>query len=135
MSAVYKVGGVVVISVPVSSGVLYKIASLFERMGRTKELARLWQLHFHSPHIYYFNKENLKELMNKNGLELVECEDIRSIDTNKMQQRFEMDKDEKHGGVKAFVFKCIYPILRLFAADKAVFMFCYRTEAGKQGKP
>lgn len=120
-----KPEGWLIITVPVSEGGIYKTASCFERLGRTKELARLWQLHFHSPHIYYFNKNNLKELMSRNGLELAEYEVIRSIDTNKMQQRFEMDADEKHGALKAFMFRCVYPVLRLLPADKAVFMFCY----------
>lgn len=125
-------GGWLIITVPVSGGGMYKMASYLERLGRTKELTRLWQLHFHSPHIYYFNKKNLKELMGKNGLDLVECKEIRSIDTNKMQQRFEMDADEKHGALKAFMFKCIYPVLRLLPADKAVFMFCYSTESSNE---
>lgn len=127
-----KPGGYLIITIPVSGGGLYKLASCFEHLGRTKELTRLWQLHFHSPHIYYFNKDNIKELMSKSGLELLQCEGIRSIDVNKMQQRFEMDADEKHGARKAFTFKCAYPILRLLPADKEVFLFHYSLESKKE---
>lgn len=127
-----KEEGWLIITVPLSSGGLYKTAECFEWMGRTKELARLWQLHFHSPHIYYFNKQNLKEIMKQKGFSLVECEDIRSIDVNKMQQRFEMDKSERHGKAKAFLFKLAYPILRCLPADKAVFVFHYDKKAQRR---
>ena len=118
-----KKGGCLIITIPLSTGAIYKISEWLERFGRVKELARLWQLHFHSPHIYYFNKKNIEQLMSKKGFKLVECKDIRSIDVNKMKERFEMDAEERHGGRKAAIFKLIYPVLKRMPADKAVFFF------------
>lgn len=123
-----KCGGIMVITVPLSVGGLYKISELFEKMGRTKELTRLWQLHFHSPHIYYFTKKNLSELMERNHCTLLECRDIRGIDPKRMKERFEMDEDEKHGGLKARVFQLAYPFIKRFPADKAIFVFRYNGE-------
>lgn len=42
-----------------------------------------------------------------------------------MKERFEMDADEKHGGLKAAMFKIAYPILRWLPADKAIFVCKY----------
>ena len=120
-------GGMLFITIPLSTGGLYRVAELFEKIGRTKELTRLWQLHFHSPHIYYFTKKNLTQLMGKYGYELLECEDMRgSIKPEKMKDRFLMDKDEKHAGVKALLFKMVFPVLRRLPADKACFAFRYK---------
>lgn len=123
--AVLRKGGYLIITVPLSSGGLYKISEIFEKFGRTNELARLWQLHFHSPHVYYFSKKNFVELMKKYNCSLMECQDVRGIDPRKMRERFEMDMDEKHANLKAKLFQIVYPFLKLFPADKAVFVFCY----------
>ena len=40
-----------------------------------------------------------------------------------MKERFEMDKTEKKATVKAFIFKVLYPIIRLFLEDKGVFIY------------
>ena len=126
-----KNGGILVITIPLSTGGLYRISELFEKAGRTKELVRLWQLRFHSPHIYYFTKKNFEELMKKFNCTLLECRDIKGIDPKKMKERFEMDTDERHGTLKARVFQLAYPILKKLPADKAVFVFRY---SGREGK-
>lgn len=118
-----KPDGYLIVTVPLSSGILYKISELFCRLGRKKELIRLWQLKFHSPHIYYFNKKNLTLLMKKYGFEAVQYKKLQSIDTSKMKERFEMDKTETNAALKAFVFKICYPIIRLLPEDKGVFIY------------
>lgn len=120
-----KIGGVMIITVPLASGGLYRISEFFEKLGRTKELVRLWQFHFHSPHIYYFTKKNLEELMKKHNCKLLKCEDVRGIDPKRMKERFEMDKDEKHGNLKGLIFQLVYPVIKRLPADKAVFVFKY----------
>lgn len=123
-----KRGGVMIITIPLSTGGLYKISELFEKIGRTKELIRLWQLHFHSPHVYYFTKKNFVELMAKYNYIFLECQDVRGLDPKRMRERFEMDMDEQHGRMKARLFQIVYPILKKLPADKAVFVFRYNGE-------
>jgi hypothetical protein len=118
-----KSGGYLLITVPLSSGILYKISEIFERIGRSNELVRLWQLHFHSPHIYFYTKKNMSELMKKHTFKLVESNDIRSIDANKMKVRFEMDNGEKNVKIKAFLFKIVWPLLKKIPADKSVLLY------------
>jgi hypothetical protein len=43
-----------------------------------------------------------------------------------MQERFEMDIDEKHGKLNAIIFQVFYPIFRMLPADKAVFVCKYK---------
>lgn len=120
-----KEHGMLVITVPLSSGGMYLVSECFEKLGRVKELVRLWQLHFHSPHFYFYTKKNLEQMMVKRGCELIECRDIRSINVDKMKDRFEMDTEEKYAALKALLFKGIYPVLKRMPADKAVFFFRY----------
>lgn len=121
-----KKGGVIIVTVPLSTGGLYRIAEIFEKIGYTKWLARLWQLHFHSPHIYYFTKKNFETIMKNHGCKLEFVEDIRDfIDPKRMKQRFEMDLDEKHGGLKATIFQAMYPLIKRLPSDKAVFVYRY----------
>lgn len=120
-----KNDGYLLITVPLSSGILYKISEMLEILGRTNELARLWQLRFHSPHIYFFNKKNMSTLMKRYKLKLVESMDMRSIDINKMEVRFNMDKGEKNAKIKAILFRLIWPLLKKMSADKAVFLYKY----------
>lgn len=123
-----KEHGMLIITVPLSTGGIYAVSECLEKLGRVKELARLWQLHFHSPHIYFFTKKNLEQMMIKRGCRLIERRDIRSINVAKMKDRFEMDTDEKHASLKALLFKAVYPILKRMPADKAVFFFCYDSD-------
>lgn len=126
-----KNGGILVITIPLSTGGLYRISEFFEKAGRTKELVRLWQLHFHSPHIYYFTPQNFQELMTKYNCTLLEWRDIKGIDPKGIKDRFEMDVEERHGGLKAMIFQFIYPILKRLPSDKAVFVFRYDGREGK----
>ena len=64
--------------------------------------------------------------MSKHGFILEHVEDVRdSINASKMKERFDMDIDEKHSGIKAAVFQMGYPVIRILPADKAVFVFQY----------
>jgi len=120
--------GLLFITIPLSTGGIYKTAEMLEFLGNTKWLTRLWQLHFHSPHIYYFTKRNFVKLMEKKGFDLLTIENmIDSIDPKKMKERFAMDSDEKSPGIKAFIFRIFYPFIRILPADKAIFVFQYNS--------
>jgi SAM-dependent methyltransferase len=122
-----KDNGFLIITIPLSSGGLYKLAEFFEFVGWTKWLIRLWQLHFHSPHIYYFNKKNLRLIMKNYGFDIESVHNCKaSINLKRMQERFEMDIDEKHGKLNAIIFQVFYPIFRMLPADKAVFVCKYK---------
>lgn len=118
--------GYVIFTIPLSTGVIYRTAEFLEKFGRSKELIRLWQLHFHSPHIYYFNKENIIRIMNKYGFELASYESVRSIDVSKMKDRFLMDKTEKIATVKTFLFRLYYFFAKHMSEDKGTFYFRYK---------
>lgn len=60
-------GGFLVLSVPTSSGTLFRLARGMARLGWKGPWLRLWQEAFPSPHVYYFNRENLHRALRNHG--------------------------------------------------------------------
>ena len=51
--------GLLVLNLPDSNGVLYKAAEAFSYLGWYEPLERLWQKDLVSPHLSYFNRQNI----------------------------------------------------------------------------
>lgn len=60
-------GGIAVVNLPSSKGMLYRIARLMDRIGLSGPYDRLWQKGFPSPHISYFNPANLCRLVEQDA--------------------------------------------------------------------
>jgi SAM-dependent methyltransferase len=65
-----KENGLLIINIPSSDGVIFRIASMFSKCGINSPLDRLWQKGFASPHLHYFNPNNLRLLFESNGFSL-----------------------------------------------------------------
>jgi len=63
-----KDDGLLVLNIPSSDGVFFKIGSLLARCGNGSLLNRLWQKDYASPHLYYFNRCNIISLFSKKNL-------------------------------------------------------------------
>ena len=72
-------GGIVAITLPNSCGVLYRIARMLQRAGLRGPFERLWQMGLPSPHLHYFDPDNLARLAAKQGLEEVRRERLDSL--------------------------------------------------------
>lgn len=116
-------GGYILITVPYTSGVIYKIASLFVAFGRNKEMRRLYQLDFQSPHVYYYNKKNLVRLLARHGFNPIAYQRLNAIAPRSVKDRIQMDKKESAAGFKAFLFRLAYPIIRILPEDKGLYIF------------
>jgi 2-polyprenyl-3-methyl-5-hydroxy-6-metoxy-1,4-benzoquinol methylase len=64
-----KNGGLI-INIPTSDGLMFALSSLISRFGFTIPLDRLWQKGFASPHVHYFNAQNLELLLKNNGFKI-----------------------------------------------------------------
>lgn len=62
--------GLLVLNVPSSNGVFYKLSNLCCRLGVNKFFERLWQKDLPSPHLHYFNPLNIKTLLKYNGFDV-----------------------------------------------------------------
>lgn len=59
--------GYLVVNLPSSGGVFYRLSRLFSRFGFNAFFDRLWQKGLPSPHVHYFNEANLAELLQRTG--------------------------------------------------------------------
>lgn len=58
-----ETGGLLVINLPSSDGVFFKIAKALFRTGIKEPYERMWQKGFPSPHTFYFSADNLEILV------------------------------------------------------------------------
>ena len=61
-----KADGLLILNVPSSSGIFYRLAKLLQKCGACGFFERLWQKGLPSPHLHYFNDKNLCNLLEKN---------------------------------------------------------------------
>lgn len=59
--------GLLVLNLPSSGGVFYKLSKWFSRLGFSNFFDRMWQKDLPSPHLHYFNTQNLLTLLKKQG--------------------------------------------------------------------
>ncbi|WP_177327629.1 bifunctional 2-polyprenyl-6-hydroxyphenol methylase/3-demethylubiquinol 3-O-methyltransferase UbiG [Pseudomonas sp. URMO17WK12:I12] len=57
--------GLLVLNLPSSDGVFYKLSRLFSAIGKFGFFERLWQKDLPSPHVHYFNRRNLSSFLQK----------------------------------------------------------------------
>ncbi|MGB1799906.1 MAG: class I SAM-dependent methyltransferase [Gammaproteobacteria bacterium] len=63
--------GYLILNLPSSNGVIYKLSCLLARFSYISPLERLWQKGYFSPHLYYYSHRNLAELVQKKGFKLI----------------------------------------------------------------
>ena len=59
--------GILLLNLPNSSGIIYRVSKLLLRLGMPSFFERLWQKDLPSPHIHYFNPSNLPALLRRHG--------------------------------------------------------------------
>jgi 2-polyprenyl-3-methyl-5-hydroxy-6-metoxy-1,4-benzoquinol methylase len=64
-------GGLLVINLPNSQGLFYRLSKVFKFFGASGFFERLWQVGFPSPHVHYFNSENLNTLVSGSKFSVV----------------------------------------------------------------
>ena len=60
-------GGILILNLPNSGGIFYRTAAGLDRLGLSFPLERLWQVHLSSPHLGYFNPQNLTRMAERHG--------------------------------------------------------------------
>jgi SAM-dependent methyltransferase len=91
-SATLTRGGLLVLSVPTSSGTLFRLARRLARLGWTGPWLRLWQQAFPSPHVYYFNRENLDAALRTHGFSRVDADRTLVFHPRGLWSRMKFDR-------------------------------------------
>jgi 2-polyprenyl-3-methyl-5-hydroxy-6-metoxy-1,4-benzoquinol methylase len=112
--------GVIVVNLPNSNGVLFKIAKFLSNLKIHGPWKRLWQTMFYTPHVHYFNPKSLNKYMDIHAFKsLSDPIKLRSFSVNSLWGRLRADKSM--GLLKTtfyfFSLKITSKIINLFESD------------------
>jgi SAM-dependent methyltransferase len=84
-------GGCLVLSLPAADGFVFRMAVLLRRLGIPGPLARVFQVNYPFPHLYYFTRASLMVLAQRAGFEPVLLERLQSFSMRGALHRARMD--------------------------------------------
>lgn len=91
-------GGVVVLALPMAGGFVFRLGCLLYRLGLTKPLERIFQVHYPYPHLYYYGPASLTALAERAGFEAVSFDRLRSFAVRGSLHRARMDRSATLSG-------------------------------------
>lgn len=111
-------GGVLLLNLPSSHGIFYRIAKALCYFGIYGPFERLWQKNMPSPHVHYFHKNNLHELV-KQYFNEIKIGTLSSFCFNGLFTRISYAKTN-HIAIR-YVLYCViiilYPLLKILPDD------------------
>ena len=117
--------GWIVINLPVSDGVIFRLGRMAARLGIRGPYRRLWQQSLPSPHLSYFSGTNIKELFERHGFCLICSDSLNSITTKGLLDRIQHDRNISPFAAYLYYFCAliIAPALAMLPADINFFAF------------
>jgi len=113
-------GGMLIISLPNSGGIFFRLAKLLAMVGALGPWDRLWQVMFYTPHLHYFCSGSLDSLLKKHDFEnKSEYIEIEAVSLHGLWDRHAIDSS-RHLLSRIFMYIGIvvfYPITKLFQQD------------------
>ncbi|WP_342116588.1 class I SAM-dependent methyltransferase [Pseudoduganella sp. OTU4001] len=119
-------GGTLVLNLPSSRGLFYRLSKLFARVGLRGPFERLWQKGMPSPHVHYFNPDNLTRLVGSEGFDLLHSTEIDAVTANGLWQRLTMfgQVHPLKAAVQWLGIRCVLlPLTKLFTSDIIVCLY------------
>lgn len=114
--------GYLIINLPMSTGIFYKLAIMFNFIGLKRFLERLWQIHFYTPHFYYHSIKSMSALCEKYDLEMVKYHRLDVVGQQDIEYRIKIDQYlSKFSGFFSLIFKIFMPIIKKMPEDIGVF--------------
>jgi len=111
--------GYLVVNLPSSDGLFYRLSRMFLRFGYPGFFERLWQKGLPSPHVHYFNKKNLTELLAQHRFTSVSSGRLPVLSLSGLYTRITYTGTQSR--LTRMVIYCAValslPILRLFPSD------------------
>ena len=113
--------GILILNVPNSNGLIFKISKMLAFFGFSSPWNRLWQTMFlYSPHLHYFNASSLSLLVGKYKFKILKKQyELDSISINGLWERISIDRSNKTVLRLAIYFFIIafYPLIKILPKD------------------
>jgi SAM-dependent methyltransferase len=123
--------GVLILNLPLSSGIFYRIATGLYFLGFKAPLQRLWQFDFYTPHLYYFNRNSLETLLRKHDLEVFHYLKLETIDGESLYYRIKIDPLlSKYSFLLSKLIILLKGAINMFSEDTGVFFIRKRLSGG-----
>jgi 2-polyprenyl-3-methyl-5-hydroxy-6-metoxy-1,4-benzoquinol methylase len=111
--------GLLVLNLPSSEGIFYRLSKLFGLIGKVGFFERLWQKDLPSPHVHYFNAKNLSKILANFKFSTVKAGTLPTLTLAGLYTRI------SYAGNSGFLSKLVVycavatalPILRLLPSD------------------
>mgnify|MGYP000999449661 CR=1 FL=1 len=117
-------GGLLVINLPDSRGILYRIAGMLDRAGYAGPFERLWQKSMASPHITYFNQANLTQFVQtRTGLKRVASFPLDTLARVGLRERIKASVPEPIASLMYAALLLLIPLQRILPSDILVQVF------------
>lgn len=118
--------GILVLNLPSSRGLFYRLSKLFARFGMRGPFDRLWQKGMPSPHVHYFNPANLTRLVEREGFELRHSTELAAVKREGLWERLTVFGNV-HPLKASLQYACIrwglLPLMGLFPSDIIVCIY------------
>lgn len=120
-----KTDGLLVISLPVSEGLFFRLARGLAGLGYKAPLSRLWQRGLPSPHLSYFSCANLPVLAERHGFTQVASGDLPYVTLSGLLDRIRYASQASSPAI-ILTWLCVLPIAAAawwFPSDARYFIF------------
>lgn len=111
--------GVLVLNLPNSGGLFYRVSKFLRRLGHGIFFDRLWQKGLPSPHLHYFNPGNLGRLLNENRFSTLETGHLPTLSLSGLYARISCSGNL--GSISKFVvYACValaIPLVKWLPSD------------------
>jgi 2-polyprenyl-3-methyl-5-hydroxy-6-metoxy-1,4-benzoquinol methylase len=112
--------GLLVINLPSSDGIFYRLGALLCRLGMPGFFNQMWQKDLPSPHLHYFNSKNLVQLLRNTGFNILCNKRLESVKFTGLYSRLTYANNQHplFSTVLSYcVVTCMIPFLRILPSD------------------
>lgn len=85
-------GGLLVLNLPTTQGLLFRASLVADRVGLCSPLARLWQADLPSPHLWYFDASGLGDMARAHGFDEVHRSRLPAVSRHGIWGRVHSDR-------------------------------------------
>ena len=122
--------GVLVVNLPDSGGIFYRIAKRLSQFGIVEFFKRMWQVGLPSPHVHYFNRTNLTTLLEKHGFEVRKTGHLDTVHLSGLFTRISYAQDGRSYFSRAIFYVAVVmclPLLKVLPGD-ILYVMATRTD-------
>jgi len=112
--------GVLLINLPSSNGIFYRLSKALCRIGISSFFDRMWQLGLPSPHVHYFNPANLLNLLESCQFTAAKVGYLDSVHSSGLYTRISYAKSDRNVLFRLALYTGVFlmlPLLRILPPD------------------